>query len=173
MEYTMQVYNDKSIKALICCVCACVRVDTGGVRSQIEFRSGSWFFKLPRGSLKKNSMNIFAQRYRQPGSPLAFVGKSHRNPNFEDWQLCLHPEVCNISCATARSAGKAYQTMCRNSRAKHCCVVQKTMSAKTIALRRSCSADSASCQYADIAKSHCLRMRWSRLDYAMIIGTGT
>ena len=53
MEYTMQVYNDKSIKALICCVCACVRVDTGGVRSQIEFMSGNWFFNLPRGSLKK------------------------------------------------------------------------------------------------------------------------
>ena len=56
MEYTMQVYNDKSIKALICCVCACVRVDTGGVRSQIEFRSGNWFFNLPRGSLKNNSL---------------------------------------------------------------------------------------------------------------------
>ena len=58
--------------------------------------------------LEEFPMNIFAQRYRQPGSPLAFVGTSHRNPNFEDWQLCLHPEVCNISCATARSAGKAY-----------------------------------------------------------------
>ena len=35
-EYTMEVYNDKSIRSLICCVCACVRVDTGGIRSQIE-----------------------------------------------------------------------------------------------------------------------------------------
>ena len=91
-EYTQKVFNDTSIRSLICCVCARILLDTGGIRSHIDFFSGNWFFKLPKGSLKKNfSMEVFTERYRQTGSPLAYTGQAHRNADFADWQLWLHP----------------------------------------------------------------------------------
>ena len=34
-EYTLQVFNDDTIRCLICSVCARIRLDTGGLRSQI------------------------------------------------------------------------------------------------------------------------------------------
>ena len=42
-EYTLQVYNEQTVRSLICCACARIRVDTGGPRSDIEFKRGGWF----------------------------------------------------------------------------------------------------------------------------------
>jgi len=59
-EYTQQVFNDDSIRSLICCVCARILLDTGSIRSHIRFKKGTWFFQLPRGSLKnKFSLDFF------------------------------------------------------------------------------------------------------------------
>ena len=93
-EYTCAVFNDARIKALVCFACARIQLDTGGVRSRISMYSGDWLLNLPEGSLKKNfSMDLFSKRYRKSGSPLAFSGNNHRNADFTDWQLWLHPDV--------------------------------------------------------------------------------
>ena len=69
-EYIAHVYNDERIRSLICFACAQIKVDTGRIRSAIEFRSGRWLFCLPRGSLIKNfAMGEFTKRYRAPGLP--------------------------------------------------------------------------------------------------------
>ena len=78
-----------------------VKVDTGGIRSAIEFVSGRWLFSLPAGSLAKNlSMQEFSDRYRKPGTPLAFQGTGAssdvRCPDFKDWQLRLHPQYLQL-----------------------------------------------------------------------------
>ena len=84
-EYTLQVYNDETIRSLICCACARIRVDTGGPRSDIEFKRGGWLLSLPKGSLNKNfSMAEFEKKYRQAGTPLADRGKGERNPDFSE-----------------------------------------------------------------------------------------
>ena len=53
-EYTSHVYTEGRIRSLICFACARIHVDTGRIRSAIEFVSGRWLFSLPRGSLTKN-----------------------------------------------------------------------------------------------------------------------
>ena len=74
-EYTSHVYNDQCIRSLICFACAQVHVDTGQLRSAIKFVSGTWFFGLPPGVLRKNfCMQEFSRKYRMPGTPLAFRG---------------------------------------------------------------------------------------------------
>ena len=45
-EYTAHVYNDERIRSLICFACAQIKVDTGRIRSAIDFRSGRWLFLL-------------------------------------------------------------------------------------------------------------------------------
>ena len=93
-EYTLQIYNDKTVRSLICCACARIRLDTGGPRSDIEFKKGAWLFSLPEGSLHKNfSMAEFTKRYRQSGTPLANRGDEGRNPDFSEWRLRIHPEI--------------------------------------------------------------------------------
>ena len=64
-EYLMRIYNDQNIRALICCACARIEVDTGLKRSRIGFRSGYWLFTLPTGSLKK-LFNEYLQRTLLP-----------------------------------------------------------------------------------------------------------
>ena len=82
-EYTQQVYNDDAVRALICTVCARIRVDTGRARSEIDFKSGAWLFRLPPGNLRKNfSKAEFERRYQQVGSPLTASGS--RVPDFSD-----------------------------------------------------------------------------------------
>ena len=77
-EYTMRVYNDKRIRSLICYACACICLDTGGARSQIEFKTGAWLLNLPVGSFRKNfSFEVFSQRSCKVG-PLAFRGNNER-----------------------------------------------------------------------------------------------
>ena len=41
-EYTLQGYNHDTIRSLFCCACARIRVDTGGPRSDIEFKRCGW-----------------------------------------------------------------------------------------------------------------------------------
>ena len=95
-EYTLQIYNDKTVRSLICCACARIRLDTGGPRSDIEFKKGAWLFSLPKGSLHKNfSMAEFTKRYRQSGTPLANRGDEGRDPDFSEWRLRIHPEILN------------------------------------------------------------------------------
>ena len=40
LEHVVQVYNDSTIRSLICFCCAQIKTDTGRCRSEIEFRSG-------------------------------------------------------------------------------------------------------------------------------------
>ena len=53
-ETTLKVYNDDSIRSLICFVCARVCLQTGGANSAINYRRGSWPLGLPPGSNGKN-----------------------------------------------------------------------------------------------------------------------
>ena len=46
-ERTLEVYNDESIRSLICFVCARVRLHTGGAHSAINYRPGEWLLTLP------------------------------------------------------------------------------------------------------------------------------
>ena len=88
------MYDDDTIRSLMCCVCARIRLDSGGARSHIEFKRGGWLLSLPRGSLSKNfSQKVFAQRYQQAGSPLADRGAGQANADFTQWRLRLHPKV--------------------------------------------------------------------------------
>ena len=96
-QATSYVYSNARIRSLICFTCNQIKLDTGRIRSEIEFRSGSWFFSLPIGSLKKcHSMFVFGERYRQPGTALAMIGNMSdhdvSSPDFEDWQLRIHPQ---------------------------------------------------------------------------------
>ena len=52
-QYTSYVYNDHRIRSLICLSCAQIKLDTGRIRSDIEFRSGTWLFALPPGVRRK------------------------------------------------------------------------------------------------------------------------
>ena len=90
----MQVYNDACVRSLICFVCARVYLDSGSIRSPIEYYDGDWLLHLPRGSSqKKCSKSVFEDRYQQHGSPLAFRGRDQCNADFSDWQLRWHPEL--------------------------------------------------------------------------------
>ena len=99
-EYTARVYNDDTIRSLICFACAQIKVDTGRLRSAIDFRSGIWLFTLPPGSLTKNfSMAEFSRRYRRPGTPLAASGRSPSDagaPDFTDWEIRLRPNTLEL-----------------------------------------------------------------------------
>ena len=53
-ETTLEVYNDDSIRSLICFVCARVCLRTGGSHSEINYRPGSWLLGLPPGSSEKS-----------------------------------------------------------------------------------------------------------------------
>ena len=49
-ETTLEVYNDDSIRSLICFVCARVCLHTGGAHSAISYRRGKWLLTLPTGT---------------------------------------------------------------------------------------------------------------------------
>lgn len=52
-QYTSYVYNDHRIRSLICFSCAQIKLDTGRIRSDIQFCSGTWLFALPPGERRK------------------------------------------------------------------------------------------------------------------------
>ena len=54
-EATLERYNDDSIQALICFVCAPICLNTGGSRSEIEYVPGSWLARLPAGPTRAQS----------------------------------------------------------------------------------------------------------------------
>ena len=87
------MYNDERIQSLICCARACIRLDTGGLRSHIQFKGGGWLLRLQTGSLIRNfPFKAFSQRYRKSG-PLAFRGHSERCPGFSALQLHLSKRI--------------------------------------------------------------------------------
>ena len=55
-ETTMEVYNDDSIRSLICFVCARVCLHTSGAHSQINYRPGEWLLSLPTGIKEKEKI---------------------------------------------------------------------------------------------------------------------
>ena len=57
-QYTSYVYNDHRIRSLICFSCAQIKLDTGRIRSDIEFCSGTWLFALPPGERRKEYRRI-------------------------------------------------------------------------------------------------------------------
>ena len=126
VEYTMQQYNDDMIKALICFNCACVKVDTGGIRSEIVFfRATLLFQKLEPGIFTKNySMEIFNARYRTSGTALGLRDASLRNPDFEDWYLKLHESVFVGQCTPEIQALRGKRLLCcpedRKCKDAHC-----------------------------------------------------
>jgi hypothetical protein len=101
LEYTLQLYNDDMVRSLICGVCARIRVDTGHVHSDIEFKTGGWLLSLedkhPGIIEKVCSQARFDKHYRQPGMPLAPTGNKGatdlQGPDFSDWQLTLHASL--------------------------------------------------------------------------------
>ena len=48
-EATLGRYNDDNTQALICFVCARICLYTGGSRSDIAFRNGTWLAERPAG----------------------------------------------------------------------------------------------------------------------------
>ena len=49
-DKTLEVYNDDSIRSLICFVCARVCLHTGGAHSAISYNGGAWLVNLPAGT---------------------------------------------------------------------------------------------------------------------------
>jgi len=49
-ETTLEVYNDETIRSLICFVCARVCLHTAGAHSTITYKGGAWLLTLPRGT---------------------------------------------------------------------------------------------------------------------------
>ena len=63
-ERTLQVYNDEAIRSLMCMCCPQFKVDTGRIRSAIEFCSGKWLLSAGTVSLKTNfSFARYEQRF--------------------------------------------------------------------------------------------------------------
>jgi len=93
-EVATSMYNDKSIRSLICFCCACVTLDTGGFRSRIKYVSGRWILTLPAKCLQQNfSFKYYSTRYRKNGTPLGQWGSTRhadiRQPDFTDWTVTL------------------------------------------------------------------------------------
>ena len=64
-ERTLEVYNDESIRSLICFVCARVCLHTGGAHSAINYRPGEWLLTLPTGIKEKNRGRFLNGRDRR------------------------------------------------------------------------------------------------------------
>ncbi len=114
IEYTMHLYNDENIKSLICFNCACRKLCTGGIRSEINFFRGQVLLeKLPAGSFTKNyAMHVFEDRCMKAGSPLHPRGTGMRSANFADWNLTLHESVWKEGCSKEIEALKNARLLC-------------------------------------------------------------
>ena len=91
-EYTNQVYNDARIRSLLCFTCACIRLDTGAVRSEIRYRPASFLSNMSLHRLEDFfGFAEFSRRYMQAGTPLYPRDKSLPSADFSDWRLgcCL------------------------------------------------------------------------------------
>ena len=98
-QYIGEIYNDKTIRALMCVCCPLIKVDTGRCRSKIQFVSVGWLLKAGPDALVKNfSMARYTARFRRSGTPLAHRESSTNpigveGPDFSDWQLRFTPEA--------------------------------------------------------------------------------
>ena len=88
-EYTNLVYNDARVRSLMCFTCACIRLDTGAVRSEIRYRPASFLLSnMPLHRLKDFfGFADFSRRYMQAGTPLYPRDKSLPSADFSDWKL--------------------------------------------------------------------------------------
>ena len=116
-QYTSYVFNDQRIRSLMCFGCAQIKLDSGGIRSEIEFRSGSWLFTCPPGMLYKCfGMSLYEERYRQPGTALALVGNQSTSDvpglDLTHWQLEIHPDWLSRMCQCSAQAQEAMKEDC-------------------------------------------------------------
>ena len=98
-EVLQATYNDRTIRVLMCFCCPTKKVDTGRIRSKIEFCSVAWFLSAGADAIMKNcSMARYSARFRMSGTPLA-QRESDTNPlgvvgpDFSDWQLRFAPDT--------------------------------------------------------------------------------
>ena len=54
-ERTLEVYNDETIRSLICFVCARVCLHTGGAHSAVSYKKGAWLLGLPTGTERRKA----------------------------------------------------------------------------------------------------------------------
>ena len=54
-ERTLEVYNDETIRSLICFVCARVCLHTAGAHSAVSYKRGAWLLSLPTGTETRTS----------------------------------------------------------------------------------------------------------------------
>ena len=98
-EHLVQRYNDRRIRSLVCFCCAQVKADTGGCRSEIEFKSGRWLLSMPGKALWNNFAKAeFDARYCQSGTALAPRQTARdtsdiAGPDFSAWQVRLDAAV--------------------------------------------------------------------------------
>ena len=70
-QTTLEVYNDDSIRSLICFVCARVCLHTGGAHSAINYQRGAWLLNLPTGIYEKgNCSGLNGRDGKEKGQPL-------------------------------------------------------------------------------------------------------
>ena len=80
IDQTVEVYNDASIKQLVCLVCAQSKTCVPHVNSLIEYKPAAWLHNLSAKSLRLNlDFSHFQARYATSG-PLAGV------PGLKDWE---------------------------------------------------------------------------------------
>ena len=98
-EYVNQIYNDRTIRTLMCFCCPTKKVDTGRLRSKIQFLSVIWLLNLGPETIVKNcSMARYTERFRKSGTPLAQRESATNSlgvagPDYSDWQVRFAPEA--------------------------------------------------------------------------------
>ena len=91
-DYTLEVYNDKNIKCLMCFGCARILLHTGHKNDHISYVNGNWLYNLPKGMLLNGfSLEVYRTRYMNSGSPLAYTGANSLNVNLDDWYVDVDP----------------------------------------------------------------------------------
>ena len=118
-------------------------------------------------------MDIFTQRYRQFSSPLAYIGDSYRNADFNGWQLWLHPDVMNAVSKPSRRAAGQYSSDVKEleNTALLCCPEDHRCFKDCVSKKRFCaSCQLPVCRHCRIALE---KTRFLKLGSATIIGTVT
>ena len=96
-EHLVQVYNDQTIRQLLCFCCAQSKTDVSTCRSSIGFRSTKWLLGIqPKTLLHNFSRSEFEQKFARPGTPLAQRGSTGvtndlQAPDFTEWTMRIDP----------------------------------------------------------------------------------
>ena len=96
-EHLVQVYNDQTIRQLLCFCCAQSKTDVSTCRSSIGFRSTKWLLGIqPKTLLHNFSRSEFEQKFARPGTPLAKRGSTGvtndlQAPDFTEWTMRIDP----------------------------------------------------------------------------------